>query len=452
MRHVRQLLVGRSAGAPPPLLACWRGRRTCRGLAAPADQRDQLRAQLAMEPAQWALLAKRYPRLACERQGPELGAGAVGVVDMLLRELEMDSARARRLVLGAPAILGFSAAKLQRRLAFWRARLTLSRADMRRVLAAYPQALQLRTRTNVEPTLAHLSARLGLGDAELRALVLRWPPLVGMEPAVGLESKLAFLQARLQLDEAQLRRLVCSRPRLVGCTIGGSLEPKLGLLQAALGASASELRKLVLQAPQLLENSLHKLLEAPRVLSEALGLSREQLCALAVRHPPALLFGAQTKLLPTVAFLRERLGLSDAQLQRLLCAKPQLFSYARANLEAKLAFFEHEVGASREEVRAAVLASPPILGFSLAGRMRPRLERLRADIAGEQRAQQPNGRAGAASARPRAESGCLMHRFRIAVMRTEAAGTPAGCEEEEERAQLSTRDERDDAAEAELRS
>lgn len=395
------------------------GPRCARVLATRAvDHFVTLHERLSLEPAQWALLLKRYPQLVCERQGPVVSASAVGVVDCLRRELDMDGVRAGRLVLGAPPILGFPVAKVEDRLRYWQDRLQLSRADMRKVLAAYPQALLLRTKMNVEPTLAHLAARFELDESALRALVLKWPPLVGMEPKVGLESRLTFLQSRLQLDNEQLRKLFLARPRIFGHLSHENIEPKLCLLEETLGASAAELRKLVLQAPPVLEVALDTILSRIHVLKDALGLDRDGLRKIIVLHPSIILFGSESKVLPTVRFLTEALGLTAAELRRLVSIKPQVFSYSRQNIQAKLTFFEHEVGASLEQIRAAVLASPPILGLSLANRLRPRLQRLRAQLAdAEQLAP------GGASAETSAASVDMMRRFRLAAMRTEAART-----------------------------
>lgn len=413
---IRVQNVFRPATIMPGLLSWghWRllrartGERTLAHLA--ANSATALRERLAMRPAQWALLAQRLPRIADEHAiGEDARANAAVVVDYLFEQVGMDAPRARALVLGAPRILTFARAKLEHRLGYWQARLELSDADVRRLLAAYPQALLLRSRTNVGPTLDALAERFELDLAALRVLVLRWPPVVGMSLPEGLHPRLEYVRERLELDEAQLRRLFLMRPRLFGSAIHENIEPKLALLERELCVSGAELRKIATRAPTLLGLSTDTLLARLRSIREALGLEPEQLRKMVLLFPSVACYSPEAKLAPTVRFLRERLSLNSDEMAAMLRVKPQLVSYALANLQAKLAFFEEEVGASPEQVRTAVLAAPAILGLSIANRLRPRLQLLQAQLA-------------QAAAEGKAAPPDVMLRFRLAAVRPPSGG------------------------------
>jgi mTERF domain-containing protein len=242
----------------------------------------------------------------------------------------------------------------------------------------------MRTAVHLGPTLARLSELFELDPAELQKMVKRWPTLVGHTRSDSLMEKLAYVQERLELSDEQLRRLLVAYPHIVNfrdMRIG--FESKLALFEAELSVSTAELRKLIMSAPSITSTSNGKLLLRLRFLREALSLERDKLRRLVLGYPSVVCLGEDTKLVPALRFLRERLGLEVAEQGRMVVAKPQLLSYRVDNLEAKIAFFERELGATPEEIREAVVTSPPILGMSISQRFHPRLALLREKAGGE---------------------------------------------------------------------
>ena len=137
-------------------------------------------------------------------------------------------------------------------------RLSLSEAELKKVVVSTPPVLGYNFKDNVEPSLAKLQNRLDLSEAELKKVVVKLPPVLGYSFEENVEPSLTKLQKRLGLSEAELKKVVLSLPSVIGCSFEKNLEPKLDFLQAELGLSLEEIRGRVVACPTLLGYSLTK--------------------------------------------------------------------------------------------------------------------------------------------------------------------------------------------------
>ena len=113
---------------------------------------------------------------------------------------------------------------------------------------------------------------------------------------------------------------------------------------------------------------------------EELGLSRAQVAKAAYRYPHVYSASIENRLRVNADFLRSELALSDAELAGLVASFPNVLGLKVAgNLAEKLGALRAALGAddTEEALRTLVLRSPALLGYSLSGRIAPRLATLR---------------------------------------------------------------------------
>ena len=96
---------------------------------------------------------------------------------------------------------------------------------------------------DVAPRLGLLQHRLSLTEAELRKLVLRLPVVLGLSYEQKVEPSLNSLQTRLMLSDAELKKVVLLLPSALVYSWEAKLEPSLAAIQQRLQLSDEELKR-----------------------------------------------------------------------------------------------------------------------------------------------------------------------------------------------------------------
>ena len=101
-------------------------------------------------------------------------------------------------------------------------------------------------------------------------------------------------------------------------------------------------------------------------LQDRLGLSEAELKKIVLRLPAVLGYSIESNVLPSLAALQNRLGLSELKKFAGIAVRAGLS--IESNVLPKIDWLQHDLGLSSDELKARLLARPPMLGYSLENR------------------------------------------------------------------------------------
>jgi hypothetical protein len=356
----------------------------------------------------------------------------------LRRHLNLDENELKKLIRVQPTLLGHNATQLQRKIEWLRAACELEHARelgqaclrcppllatsarrvlapaitqlraldpsgalARRILEQHPNALRAR---DVGARLKALADAVD-GDAQDAARMAWKEPRALAIDARSLEERAAAL--RRALGEREANALIGKRPDVLLAStsklsdVAAALELSLGLTRANATRLAARVAS---TAPRVVASTASaKVHQRATFLCKELGLSPERAAAVVYRRPQCLGLSVEKNLRPACAWLAsELLGGSEKvaslqeidadkldALRNLVDAYPTVLGLSvEKNLKPKLHALRTELKPSelrdrgkhplaRDGAAAAVLQCPALLGYSLDGRLRPRLRRIR---------------------------------------------------------------------------
>ena len=243
------------------------------------------------------------------------------------------------------------------------------------------------------------------GDAQDAARMAWKEPRALAIDARSLDERAAAL--RQALGEREANALIGKRPDVLLAStsklsdVAAALELSLGLTRANATRLAARVAS---TAPRVVASTASaKVHQRATFLCKELGLSPERAAAVVYRRPQCLGLSVEKNLRPACAWLAsELLGGSEKvaslqeidadkldALRNLVDAYPTVLGLSvEKNLKPKLHALRTELKPSelrdrgkhplaRDGAAAAVLQCPALLGYSLDGRLRPRLRRIR---------------------------------------------------------------------------
>ena len=143
---------------------------------------------------------------------------------------------------------------MEPKLASLEERLELSAGELKKVVLGAPALLGYSWQDNMEPTLRSLKEFLQLSPAELKKVVLGRPPLLGCSWQDNMEPMLRSLKEELHLSPAELKELVIRAPILLGRRWDSNIGPQIAMMEDAVGPAgpATEVKDLILSNPGVL--------------------------------------------------------------------------------------------------------------------------------------------------------------------------------------------------------
>lgn len=324
------------------------------------------------------------------------------IIAWFREELLMTKDQVRRLVGRLPASLTYALEEgLVRKFAFYKEELGLTRATFRAIITANPSVLGLNVEENVAGKVAFFQDDLFLSRDDLHGLVRRCPRLLSFSLENKLEPTATFLMEKLGTDPLDLGRMVLRCPGILLLDEERKLKPLLEWIgPSGLGCDTAETRRIMRRCPSLALRSLNNgLRRNADFLCEALSLDDSiggaDLRGLVAKYPQALTLSA-AHVGAVLSAVREETGIEAApEVRRCFTAQPSLLGFRPATLREKLRALKDGAarcagaedlasaaqGESAEEAakRAAkelVLRRPTLLGLSLEGRLKPRMEAL----------------------------------------------------------------------------
>ncbi|CAI5995349.1 unnamed protein product [Closterium sp. NIES-65] len=264
------------------------------------------------------------------------------------------------------------------------------------------------------PSPSQLGVRLGVRVRDLPLIINRFPPV--LSPSVFLNAPVVadavtntlkcsedlptsspsvFLNAPVVADavtnalKVPISKVPISKvdpmltrcPELLSLTPTNSIAPA-GVFLQAVGLTRGEMVRVLSASPSLLCRPRHQLGEVGLIeemgesldwLQENLAIPSHELAHLVFRCPgllclsPAVLHGK-------AAFLTGEVGVVAAEeVARVVCRLPEVLTMSVNSMRNRISFL-YSRGFSRADVAAMVVRYPPLLGYSVAAVLRPKLD------------------------------------------------------------------------------
>ena len=315
---------------------------------------------------------------------------------LLLRRLELGRNELKAIVLGCPALLGYSRSNLHRKISFFTNTMGYSVDQTREIILQEPRILTSSVNTMLS-RYQFLMKEIQMQPKNLCKIVQKNPKILMMSVEKNLQPKLVFyFIMTLYMKPEEVEKLLLSYPLVLNYSLENHLQP-LTRYFLSLDVSAYEFARMLLRFPRLLTYSLVKMKRIVGYLRFELGLQAHDVRRVLYQAPQVISLTMDT-LQNKVDFLVEAAKAPGQQvdktsedsyatrrniLRKLVVGMPSLLHLSvEKNLKPKVEYLERVLG--KEKLASALERFPTMLGYSLDNRIKPRLEQiLAAGIDGE---------------------------------------------------------------------
>jgi len=309
----------------------------------------------------------------------------------LVRALDLSKAELRSMILDCPTILGYSMNNLKKKLRFFLFTLGYYNTDeeeeanrldsARELLVGTPKLLLAAVDTGLEPRMNFLLNEMEFTLEELRSLYRKNPRMLLYGLDGNLREKLVFFFIlQLRMDPDQVRKILLSYPQVMDYNLQNHMKPIAEYYMTELEFSAAEFGAIVQKFPRIFSYSLFKQKHVTGFLRYELELDARQ-AKRVIFQAPQVLGLSNEALLGKLHFLRDRLELTEEELGLVFSKMPTLVCLGlESNLSPKIEYLERalwsDTRADKRLLKETILKQPTLLGYSLTGRIQPRMERL----------------------------------------------------------------------------
>lgn len=151
-------------------------------------------------------------------------------------------------------------------------------------------------------------------------------------------------------------------------------------LRDELGISEDVMWKITNDAPSVLGLKANNVRNKVRVLQSLVGFTDAEIRQLVTSQPTLLQLSAKKNLSPTILYWIRQLQMGKKELKALIIGCPALLKYSRANVHAKLHFFQTTMGYSLSECRKLLIKDPRLLTCGVKSGLLPRLNFLHKEL------------------------------------------------------------------------
>ncbi|KAL7575940.1 hypothetical protein ACA910_000736 [Epithemia clementina (nom. ined.)] len=314
-------------------------------------------------------------------------APTINLLQQLLQLQDDEKDYLQSLVLACPSILGYSKATLKAKVSFFTSAkiMGLSFAETRSLLLKEPRLLRCSVRSGLVPHFRFLRRELNLSRESIRRIVTKNPRMLLYSLEDNLVPKLVFFGIMtLHMDTSHVERLLLSYPQFLDYNLERHTLPIARYFLHDLEFSPTEFRSIVLAYPRITTHSLSTIKHTAGWLRyNELNFTGAQVKRILFQAPQACAL-KDSNLWSKIHFLKQALGLEDddndganEDLKKILVGMPRLLVLnVDQNLKPKVLFLREAFQGNLEVLRAAVVRLPALLGYSLEGRIRPRMESI----------------------------------------------------------------------------
>lgn len=307
---------------------------------------------------------------------------------VLLRRLDLARKELKAIVMGCPAILGYSIANLHRKISFLTDTMGYSIDQSRKILLQEPSILK----SSVSALLSRyrfLIKEIQIPPDTVRKIVQKNPKILMMSVDKNLQPKIIFyFIMTLYMEPKEVHGLLLSYPLVLNYNLDNHIQP-ITRYFLSLDFSAFEFARMLLRFPRLLTYSLAKMKRVVGYLRFELGLQAHDVRRVLYQAPQVISLTMED-LQCKIEFLLNAAKAPGQQvdkstedsystrrkiLRKLIVGMPALLHLSvDKNLRPKVEYLQSILG--QEELSDALKRFPTLLGYSLDNRIKPRLEQI----------------------------------------------------------------------------
>jgi mTERF len=336
----------------------------------------------------------------------------------LQRQLDLSRKELRQLLLGNPCLLNYSLKNLHSKIVFFfQQTMGYTKPEVRKILLKDPWLLACSVHNGLLPRLEFLHKEIKISSSDLRAIISKNPTILRMSVEQNLQPKLIFFFIlTLRMTTRDVAKMLLKFPHILNYHLERHFQPIYQYLVELELLSSYEFANILRRFPKFVTFSL------PRI-KQRIGYLRYQLCfdASSIRRilhqSPQVMSLSQDNLETTIQFLLEAV-VPNATLQyyheeddevdlevafdnrymeddngeqvewngkddryslnivhTLILGMPSLLHLnITTSLQPKVEYLQSVLG--QDELSRVLLTFPPLLGYSLENRIKPRMQKL----------------------------------------------------------------------------
>ena len=303
----------------------------------------------------------------------------------LVRALDLSKSELRSMVIDCPSILGYSLDNLRRKIAFFAALYANEENDgkdrIRQLLVATPKLLLAAVDTGLMPRMKFLHNEIQFSREELQRLYESNPKLLMYSLDGNLREKIVFFFIlQLRMETKDVRKILLSYPQVMDYNLENHMKPLAEYCMTELEFSGDEFGSIILKFPRLFTYSLFRIKHVIGYLRYELELEPRQAKRVIFQAPQILGLG-DDNVKEKLDLLRNRLDLSSNELGLVFSKMPTLICLGtNTTLIPKLDYLGDKLSdenhPNNQLLKETIIKQPTLLGYSLEGRINPRMERL----------------------------------------------------------------------------
>lgn len=238
-------------------------------------------------------------------------------------------------------------------------------------------------RGNIRSVISYFRKELLLDKACITRIILKAPRLLNYSHT-KIASSIDFFREEGFSNE-EIGKMISLRPMILTYSTCNKMKRVLHVLERDL--KIAKCKSMVVRYPQVLTVDADAIVERARFLRSNFNFGcagSEWLDASNIISGfPPVLWLSERNLVSKVSFLQDEFGFLDEEMRDILVTFPQMLGLsADTNLRPKIDFLllpsqSGGAGLSREELKELVLYQPAVLAYSLEGRIKPRVERMK---------------------------------------------------------------------------
>eukprot|EP00435_Cladocopium_sp_Y103_P046338 s1570_g13.t1 len=289
-----------------------------------------------------------------------------------LIDLGLTKSQVAKAIATFPQILGCSIDQNLKPTVQWLSDLGLTKSQVAKAVATHPQMLGCSIDQNLKPTVQWL-IDLGLTKSQVAKAIATFPQILGYSIDQNLKPTVQWL-IDLGLTKGQVAKAVASSPPILGCSIDQNLKPTVQWL-IDLGLTKSQVAKAIATHVRILGYSINQNLKPTVQWLIDLGLTKSQVAKAVATFPSILGYSIDQNLKPTVQWLID-LGLTQSQVAKAIATHVRILGCSiDQNLKPTVQWLI-DLGLTKSQVAKAVATSPPILSCSIDQKLEPTVQWL----------------------------------------------------------------------------
>jgi len=298
----------------------------------------------------------------------------------LVRALDLSKAELRTMIMECPSIIGYSQKNLRKKFSFFAALYASDdvhgRDRIRKLLVDTPKLLLASVETGLLPRMKFLHNEIQFTLPELQNLYEKNPRLLLYSLDDNLREKIVFFFIlQLQMETKDVRKFLKSYPQVMDYNLESHIKPIAEYCMTEMGFSSTEFASIILKFPRLFTYSLFRIKHVIGYLRFELNLNPSQVKRVIFQAPQVIGLG-EDNVKEKLNILTTRLGLTSEELGHVFSTMPTIICLsANKTLTPKLDYLK-QTFPNNQILKESIIKQPTLIGYSLDGRLRPRMQRL----------------------------------------------------------------------------